>query len=125
MVENDCSYFQTLLVTGGYAGDYLSSTEIFTLDTDNWRSAASLPSPRLWISAATLGNSLFVFGKIYYLALHNLRTHFTGGEWSGRTYDDILEYEGTSDTWRTAGKMKTPRYYHSVAPVDDISKFCP
>ena len=56
----------------------------------------------------------------------NLRTHFTGGYYDGGNYyDDILQYEETSDAWRPAGKMNTPRYVHSVAPVDDISQFCP
>ena len=65
MLENDYSYFQTLLVTGGVDGDNnLSSTEILTLNSGDWRSAASLTSPRR-LSGATLGNSVFVFGKIY------------------------------------------------------------
>ena len=71
MLENVYSYFKTLLVTGGYDNeDYFSSTEIFTLDTDRWVSAASLPSPRDGLSGATLGNSVFVFGKIYSFTLH-------------------------------------------------------
>ena len=59
-----------MLVTGGRDGsdvvrDFLSSTEIFTLDTNDWISAGSLPSPRGYLSGATLGNTVFVFGKIY------------------------------------------------------------
>ena len=56
----------------------------------------------------------------------NLRTHFTGGYYysGGNYYDDILQYEEKTDTWSPAGKMKTPRAGHSVAPVDDISQFC-
>ena len=72
-VEYDYSYFQTLLVTGGYDGYgyyYLSSTEIFTLDMKDWISAGSLPSPRDRLSGATVRNSVYVFGKIYNLALH-------------------------------------------------------
>ena len=67
------SYLQTLLVTGGKDdGDQiLSSTEILTLDTDlEWISAASLPSRIYGLSAATLENTVFVFGKIYNFALH-------------------------------------------------------
>jgi len=64
----------TLLVTGGYGGGYLSSTEIFTLDSGDWISslfglgtgywmeAASLPSPRGYFSGATIGNS-FLFSE--------------------------------------------------------------
>ena len=119
-----------MLVTGGRDEqyNYLSSTEIFTLDTENWISAASLPSPRLDLRGGTLGNSVFVFGKIY-IQTHftfTLKTYFTGGQFNYDTYyDDILEYEQTTDTWRPAGKMKTPRTEHSVGPVDDISQLCP
>ena len=67
---NVYSYFQTLLVTGGRGGPYLSTTEIFTLNSGDWMVAASLPSPRAELSGATIGNTVFVFGKIYNFTLH-------------------------------------------------------
>merc|ERR1711988_132841 len=121
--QHACSHFvntegvTTLLVTGGNDGSHdISSTEIFTFDMEDWRYAASLPSPRDGLSGAEIGNAIFVFGGKY----------CTGGVFSYECsdLDDILQYNMTSDTWRPAGKMKTPRYYHSVAPVDDISQFC-
>ena len=58
----------------------------------------------------------------------NLRTYFIGGKncgvFSCDYYNKILQYEDTSNMWRPAGKMKTPRYGHSVAPVDDVSQLC-
>ena len=51
---------QTLLVTGGIFG---SSTEIYRHSA--WSYAASLPSPRSYFSAATVDNSVFVFGKFF------------------------------------------------------------
>ena len=63
------SIFQALLVTGGGVGfSYLSSTEIYLGST--WSYAASLPSARAWLSAATLDNSVFVFGK--YFIIYNI-----------------------------------------------------
>jgi len=98
-------------VTGGLDGDnFLSSTEIFTLDSDRWVSAASLPSPREYFSGATLGNSVFVFGG--------------SDEISDHYYDDIFEYNPVDDAWRQVGKLKTLRFGHSVVPVDDISQLC-
>ena len=71
MLENDYSYFQTLLITGGSAGgNSLSSTEIFNPDMKDWRYAASLPSPRNGLLGAKIGNTVFVFGKIYDFILH-------------------------------------------------------
>jgi len=57
----------TLLVTGGRDGpseQHLSSTEIYT--QTSWSPAASLPSPRYGLSAATVDNSVFVFGLYFY-----------------------------------------------------------
>ena len=51
-------------------GNYLSSTENFIHDKNDWRYAASLPSPRDGLSGATIGNTVFVFGKIYNFTLH-------------------------------------------------------
>ena len=51
---------QTLLVTGGDNG--VSSSELYVDSASAWSYAASLPSPRSSLTAATLGNSVFVFG---------------------------------------------------------------
>ena len=59
---------QTLLVTGGSGSspaNFLSSTEIYAQSA--WSYIASLPSPRNGLSAATVGNSVFVFGNIFIL----------------------------------------------------------
>ena len=57
---------QVLLVTGGRQGTRessipLDSTEI--LETNTWRISASLPSARFGLKAASLGNTIFLFGK--------------------------------------------------------------
>jgi len=64
-----------LLVTGGRTGrNSLSSTEIYSESTSRWSYVASLPSGRYGISAATLDNFVFVFGKIIISTLFNV--HF-------------------------------------------------
>ena len=70
-----------MLVTGGYTGgggghNRLSSTETFTLDTNQWSPAGALPSPREGLSGATIGNTVFVFGRIYKVTLHLTRELF-------------------------------------------------
>ena len=65
MLKYDYSYLQTLLVTGGYGGGYLSSTETFSLGSYNWVSSSpsgNLPSPRSGLSGVTIGYSVFVAG---------------------------------------------------------------
>ena len=63
-----------MLVTGGYDGGM--STETYTLDTDQWSPARALPSPRDYLSGATIGNTVFVFGRIYKVTLHLTRELF-------------------------------------------------
>ena len=65
---------QVLLVTGGqqWSGDSsipLDSTEI--LETNTWRISAPLPSARYGLRAASLGNTIFLFGeKIFHFNLY-------------------------------------------------------
>ena len=65
---------QVLLVTGGHQGSGessipLDSTEI--LETNTWRISAPLPSARYGLKAASLGNTLFLFGeKIFQFNLY-------------------------------------------------------
>ena len=57
------------MVTGGHASEqHLSSTEIYV--NLAWSYAASLPSPRSYLSAATVINSVLVFGKILSILIY-------------------------------------------------------
>ena len=65
---------QMLLVTGGRqilnnSRIPLDSTEI--LETNTWRISAPLPSARYGLKAASLGNTIFLFGeKIFHFNLY-------------------------------------------------------
>ena len=61
---------KVLLVTGGLqSSGFLDSTEI--LETNTWRISAPLPSARIGLKAASLGNTIFLFGeKIFHLNLY-------------------------------------------------------
>ena len=65
---------QVLLVTGGlqWSGNYstpLDSTEI--LEKNTWRISAPLPSGSYGLKAASLGNTIFLFGeKILHVNLY-------------------------------------------------------
>ena len=64
---------QVLLVTGGVNGDSgrLDSTEV--LEDNTWKMSAPLPSARNGLQAASVANTIFVFGKnilYYYLNIY-------------------------------------------------------
>ena len=60
---------QVLLVTGGQDNQIFDSTEILEMKENSvWKMSAPLPSPRLGLRAATVGNSLHVFGKTKFFA---------------------------------------------------------
>ena len=98
----------------------LSSTEIYVQSA--WSIAASLPSPRSYLSAATVDISVLVFGDniiIYHLIF--LKSLCTGAH-DGARAEVILQYVPESDTWTNAGRMKTHRDSHSVMSLSDISQ---
>ena len=60
---------QVLLVTGGAQQWALDSTEI--MENDIWRLSAPLPSARFGLKAASLENTIFLFGeKIFHFNLY-------------------------------------------------------
>ena len=114
---------QTLLVTGGYtSGGYTSSTEIYK--NNNWTLVAPLPQARFYVSAATLDNSVFVFGKNNHIHCQSgIIVNYSPGGSDGGTRDDILRFIPANNTWMDAGKMTTPRHAVAVAPRE-ISDDC-
>ena len=55
--------FQTYLVSGGYDGDWLSSTELLVETATAWVLTGELPSPRAGLRAATIDNKVLITGK--------------------------------------------------------------
>ena len=53
---------QVLLVTGGYDGNVLDSTELLLPSATSWTTSAALPSPRAGLRGATLDNKVLVTG---------------------------------------------------------------
>ena len=55
---------QVLLVTGGYDGNRLDSTELLLPSATSWTTidSAALPSPRIYLRGATLNNKVLVTG---------------------------------------------------------------
>merc|ERR1711874_40542 len=107
--DNDASlvYF----VAGGW-NDHkfqLASTEIYKdgswTEYDN-----SLPTPRLFLRAATIGNIVYAFG---------------GKRGSTEVYDEILMFDRDSNTWNNTGKkMLVPRDRHAIQVLMNVDNYC-
>lgn len=100
-----------IYVPGGQFGhDYdpvdLDILTIYDPISNNWSEAASLPAPRSHAEAGTLE----VNGRIFMI----------GGRNEGvTTYNNIIEYNPETDSWRTVGNLPRWWYFPSVAFVDD------
>eukprot|EP01042_Synura_sphagnicola_P001776 gene1776-2085_t len=91
-----------VLVCGGYGGQtsYLSSTEIFDPQRNQWVAAADMRARR-----TGLGASLGPCGAVYAL----------GGSADGLTGDESMErYDPREGKWRTCCPMKMKRCYYSA-----------
>ena len=121
---------QVLLVTGGIEQSVsqapLSSTEVYR--DSKWSFGVSLPSPRYAHRAATVGNSIFVTGKLEtcYKSVHFC---FSGGfaDRPSNPFVEILRYDPSTPEltarWTVAGNMTEGKWYHAVTPLVTISQF--
>jgi len=68
------------------------------------------------LSAATVDNSVFVFGGEYFEGFY--------GRFSTTSYDEIFLYNPVTDSWTMAGRMSTPRTGHAVTVLSNIGNIC-
>lgn len=89
--------------------------DVFEYDpaTNQWTRKAPMPTPRGGIAAAVVNGRILVFG---------------GEGPSGRpeaTYEEVEEYDPTTDTWRALAPMPTPRHGFYGAATGDGRVFLP
>ena len=131
---------QVLLVTGGtykQGKPSLDSTEISPpvgTQGGSWKTltTAKLPSPRAGLRAATINNTVFIFGEsknqytqadipaIFHLIICYI---LSGGKNKTSDLDSILSYNAIGKSWRPAGQMLVPRSGHAVSQFD-VSRDC-
>merc|ERR1712062_402993 len=95
---------QVLLVTGGYDGNSLSSTEVAVYSAGSplvWREVegGELPSPRAGLRATVVGDFLYV----------------TSGRDSNYNYfTSVLSWNPAGETWQEVGGLAVGRSYHAA-----------
>ena len=125
---------QVLLVTGGYDGDRLDSTELLRPGS-NWQGVTSARLPRYMsgVRVSTVDNRVLLFGELrieidnYYWTLNGasiILSCVAGGSYDSDYSEDILEYRDGS--WRQVGEMKNKRSYHGQTSIkyEDFSDKC-
>ena len=61
------------LVSGGYGGSFVDSTEIFDPEVGNWRAGARLPNKMYTLRAANINGQILIFGiNILYLLTYRV-----------------------------------------------------
>ena len=125
---------QILLVNGGNLSGALDSTEIFDPSLGSWRAGAALPHPMYNMRAANIDNRVLIFGMNILLAYYKIyvKAHITNtlaGGWNkGTTFNTILEYDITGDSYTQIGTMANGRsrssHAISVVKYEDFSEWC-
>ena len=103
-----------LIVSGGYDGSYLSSTEVFDYSQGSgatWRRVGALPAARSGLRGASMAGVFYVSGGEYY-----------DGGWQYSS--EILAWNPGTEAWTQAGSMKEARGYHTFTEVTLSSVFC-
>ena len=117
------------LVSGGWKGGlgHLDSTEIYDPDHGSWIAGAALPSKRTTLSAANIDGRLLFFGINILLRFQKVHIILTGGGDGTKSFDTILEYDVTADSFTQIGTMTQARSWHAISVVryEDFSKSCP
>ena len=125
---------QVLLVTGGYDGNRLDSTELLLPSATSWSYSAPLPSPRYLLRGATLDNKVLMTGTWYFDIIHhelccckfyNLLLN-AGGDGISGVLNHILEYDNEKQLWNTVGTMTVKRSEHAVSVINynSIKDYC-
>ena len=108
---------------------WLDSTEVLEAAGLTWRLTAPLPSARYGLRAASVENSIFVFGEnfLFYIDMEHVIVTYCvsiAGGYDVSNLEDILSYN-KNHTWEAVGQMKEARHNHALGVLEDVSQLCP
>ena len=67
--NSDNLHIQVFLVTGGYKGDRLDSTELYDPSVGSWTAGARLPRPMSNLRAAYISDKVLIFGEGHFILI--------------------------------------------------------
>jgi len=97
------------LVTGGYNGKNIVSTEVMSSSGSHWKYVGNLPLAVRAPSGISVNNKIFITGGF-------------GVDW----VNTILKFNPASNEWEKTGELSVARGYHAVAvlPLKEVKPFC-
>ena len=128
---------QSYIVSGGYPGPAMVSTEILKKEGgSSWQKVSSLPSERWGLRGVSLPNGHFmVSGEDCSILSMFYDTCYTGGALNpnmhvslrspNKKYKDVLDYDPDTDKWTKVGEMAHTRYFHGMSLVPkETADYC-
>ena len=70
--NSDNLHIQVFLVTGGYNGGRLDSTEVFDPSVGSWTAGARLPRPMSRLRATYIEDQVLIFGEEHFIPDTNI-----------------------------------------------------
>jgi len=97
------------LVTGGYNGKNIVSTEVMSSSGSHWKYVGNLPLAVRAPSGISVNNKIFITGGL-------------GVDW----VNTILKFNPASNEWEKTGELSFDRAVHAVAvlPLKEVKPFC-
>ena len=125
---------QTYIVTGGWYGGSLSTTELLVETSATWEFTGQLPTPRSGLRGANIDGRILMTGNMWRLLISEnclallymkFFTKCSGGH-DVDYLDEIVEFSPTSGEWTVVDNMMEARFYHAVSVIssDDVQQFC-
>ena len=133
--NSDNLHIQVFLVTGGWDGSYLESTEVYNPSVGSWTvKRARLPRPMAGLRAAYIEDQVLIFGEGHFITDTNDNYNniiFSGGSTDvlqdgSNSLNTILQYNYAEDEFTEVDKMLEERSGHAISVVkySDYSQYC-
>jgi len=99
------------LVTGGYNGKKIISTEVLSATGTSWSNVGNLPMAAYGMSGISVNNHIFVTG---------------GYDVDNRYLNTILKFNPASIQWEKTGELRFARNHHAAAvlPLKEVKPYC-
>ena len=122
--------FKVYLVTGGWIGEHLDSTELLIEGATSWIiSEKKLPTERFDLVGISINNRIFMIGTIEIAQCKNFLIYtviVNRGSWFFGYLDEVVEFNTDTEEWSLVENLREGKRLLAASAVDiNIAKqFC-